>query len=404
MKVCEKVQRKGVTTYNEVADELVTEFSSGDNHISPNDAVSLFLWLGIDPELSLSAEEAQLFKLIKELLIHIHIKRIVLHFLCFPFSACVWPEEHSAACVRCTQCADGHEHHLQREKRDQMDWPAHKLCSGVPEPGGGEAKTFGENQTKTVATSRTHLTGEKLLFCLIRIILMMNLFWKWMCSIAANCFQEPCTEEPPERTTDEKAPTCQLGHSLAIYHRKHQQENSHWLQHLQWQVWYQKPDHLGFWWRDSNIRDPYCTPFSHYLWSGLSTSSTSIACSRFMMTLRCWSAWAWLVVWRWASALLRTWRLPEAWCPKHWSPMSQVSSSWSPHQSINMKFCDCKGHVFDLMGIFCVQKWHRGLSVMSIWQGLRLLTEAAIMLGGEFLLCIFQLFINKMNGVGNKSS
>lgn len=27
MKVCEKVQRKGVTTYNEVADELVNEFT-----------------------------------------------------------------------------------------------------------------------------------------------------------------------------------------------------------------------------------------------------------------------------------------------------------------------------------------------------------------------------------------
>lgn len=40
MKVCEKVQKKGVTTYNEVADELVAEFSSTDNHISPNDAVS----------------------------------------------------------------------------------------------------------------------------------------------------------------------------------------------------------------------------------------------------------------------------------------------------------------------------------------------------------------------------
>ncbi|XP_053470977.1 transcription factor Dp-1b isoform X1 [Ictalurus furcatus] len=37
MKVCEKVQKKGVTSYNEVADELVTELSSGDN-ISPNDA------------------------------------------------------------------------------------------------------------------------------------------------------------------------------------------------------------------------------------------------------------------------------------------------------------------------------------------------------------------------------
>lgn len=40
MKVCEKVQKKGVTTYNEVADELVAEFSSADNHMSPNDAVS----------------------------------------------------------------------------------------------------------------------------------------------------------------------------------------------------------------------------------------------------------------------------------------------------------------------------------------------------------------------------
>ena len=27
MKVCEKVQRKGITTYNEVADELVHEFT-----------------------------------------------------------------------------------------------------------------------------------------------------------------------------------------------------------------------------------------------------------------------------------------------------------------------------------------------------------------------------------------
>lgn len=51
MKVCEKVQKKGVTTYNEVADELVAEFSSADNHMSPNDSVSVvagtfffFLW------------------------------------------------------------------------------------------------------------------------------------------------------------------------------------------------------------------------------------------------------------------------------------------------------------------------------------------------------------------------
>ncbi|XP_028847845.1 transcription factor Dp-1a [Denticeps clupeoides] len=38
MKVCEKVQKKGVTTYNEVADELVAEFSSVESHISPSEA------------------------------------------------------------------------------------------------------------------------------------------------------------------------------------------------------------------------------------------------------------------------------------------------------------------------------------------------------------------------------
>lgn len=40
MKVCEKVQRKGTTSYNEVADELVAEFSTADTHISPNESVS----------------------------------------------------------------------------------------------------------------------------------------------------------------------------------------------------------------------------------------------------------------------------------------------------------------------------------------------------------------------------
>lgn len=39
MKVCEKVQRKGTTSYNEVADELVAEFSAADNHILPNESV-----------------------------------------------------------------------------------------------------------------------------------------------------------------------------------------------------------------------------------------------------------------------------------------------------------------------------------------------------------------------------
>ena len=40
MKVCEKVQKKGVTSYNEVADELVTEFSD-PRTISPTDQVRI---------------------------------------------------------------------------------------------------------------------------------------------------------------------------------------------------------------------------------------------------------------------------------------------------------------------------------------------------------------------------
>ncbi|KAH9490289.1 Transcription factor Dp-2 [Bulinus truncatus] len=40
MKVCEKVQTKGVTSYNEVADELVGEFSEPQNMLSPADAVT----------------------------------------------------------------------------------------------------------------------------------------------------------------------------------------------------------------------------------------------------------------------------------------------------------------------------------------------------------------------------
>ena len=33
MKVCEKVKRKGVTSYNEVADELVSEFTDPRNMV-----------------------------------------------------------------------------------------------------------------------------------------------------------------------------------------------------------------------------------------------------------------------------------------------------------------------------------------------------------------------------------
>ena len=43
MKVCEKVQKKGTTTYNEVADELVAEFTDPVRCTSPADQVQSYL-------------------------------------------------------------------------------------------------------------------------------------------------------------------------------------------------------------------------------------------------------------------------------------------------------------------------------------------------------------------------
>ena len=47
MKVCEKVQRKGTTSYSEMADELVAEFSAADNHILPNESVSILKYMDL---------------------------------------------------------------------------------------------------------------------------------------------------------------------------------------------------------------------------------------------------------------------------------------------------------------------------------------------------------------------
>ena len=44
MKVCEKVKKKGTTSYNEVADELVGEFTNPAHVNSLTDQVSLFLY------------------------------------------------------------------------------------------------------------------------------------------------------------------------------------------------------------------------------------------------------------------------------------------------------------------------------------------------------------------------
>lgn len=116
MKVCEKVQKKGVTTYNEVADELVAEFSSSDNHMSPNDAVS-----PADQRALTCTGTSGFIKFLQSLCV---------------FEACVRPEEHPTTCVRRTKCTHGHEHHLEREERNQMDRPSHQLSTRVPKPRG----------------------------------------------------------------------------------------------------------------------------------------------------------------------------------------------------------------------------------------------------------------------------
>jgi hypothetical protein len=41
MKVCEKVRKKGTTSYNEVADELVAEFTNPSLMTSPTDQVNI---------------------------------------------------------------------------------------------------------------------------------------------------------------------------------------------------------------------------------------------------------------------------------------------------------------------------------------------------------------------------
>ena len=44
MKVCEKVQRKGTTSYNEVADELVSEFTNSNNHLAADSVGRSCTW------------------------------------------------------------------------------------------------------------------------------------------------------------------------------------------------------------------------------------------------------------------------------------------------------------------------------------------------------------------------
>ena len=75
MKVCEKVQKKGTTTYNEVADELVAEFTDPVRCTSPADQV-LFLFEFINFTLQI----------------------VLINMLSFA----VRSEKYSASCLRCS--------------------------------------------------------------------------------------------------------------------------------------------------------------------------------------------------------------------------------------------------------------------------------------------------------------
>jgi hypothetical protein len=54
MKVCEKVRKKGTTSYNEVADELVAEFTNPSLMTSPTDQVNVR-----DSVITLNVQEGQ---------------------------------------------------------------------------------------------------------------------------------------------------------------------------------------------------------------------------------------------------------------------------------------------------------------------------------------------------------
>lgn len=113
MKVCEKVQKKGVTTYNEVADELVAEFSSSDSHMSPNDAVS-------------AAVERHFFRMIQTLLTtnrnmwkwSILHSFLIFGILFFPiFSTCMTRRTFDGECTMHLMCSWPWTLSLKRRKK-----------------------------------------------------------------------------------------------------------------------------------------------------------------------------------------------------------------------------------------------------------------------------------------------
>ena len=61
--------------------------------------------------------------------------------LSFSLSLLDWSKEHTEACLRCTQRADGYEYHKQREEGDSLDRTPHKLGPGMwTHSGGGRGR------------------------------------------------------------------------------------------------------------------------------------------------------------------------------------------------------------------------------------------------------------------------
>lgn len=104
MKVCEKVKKKGTTSYNEVADELVGEFTNPAHMNSLTDQVFISYNICI------------LYRKISVFYVYIFI-RLSLEFIfdVIPFSA-IRSEKYQKTRIRRFECINGNEYHFQREK------------------------------------------------------------------------------------------------------------------------------------------------------------------------------------------------------------------------------------------------------------------------------------------------
>lgn len=91
MKVCEKVRKKGTTSYNEVADELVGEFSFPNLSNSPAEQVSIFIFS--------------------------YIGTYGIQYKITLFVA-VRSKKYPKKSVRCSERTNGHEYNIKRKERN----------------------------------------------------------------------------------------------------------------------------------------------------------------------------------------------------------------------------------------------------------------------------------------------